>query len=253
MNIQYNFNNKIVLVTGGSRGIGRDIAIKFAKSGAKVAINYFRNKQAAEETEDIIRKFKGEVLLIKGNVAEEKYVEKIVEEIKEKWGKLDILIANAASGVLKPALEINKKHWEWTMNINAFSLITLIQKIKEISYGDLSVVVISSLGSKRGIPNYSIVGASKAALESIVRHLTVELSQYNIRLNCVSAGTVETDALKHFPNREEIIKEAYEKTPSKRLTTPEDISNLVLFLSSEESNQIRGQTIVIDGGYSIST
>ncbi len=244
---------KNALVTGGSRGIGRAIAIKLASMGANVAINYLRNTKFAEETASMIEEKGVKALSIKANVAEEKDVDFLFEEIEREFGGVNILISNAASGVLRPALRLKRRHWDWTMTINAGALLYLVKKcypyMKKEKRG--AIVAVSSLGAIRAIPNYAAVGASKAALESLVRHLSIELAPAGINVNIVSAGVVETDALKHFPNRDIIISEAKKKTPAGKLTTPEDVAEVVAFLCSESAQMIQGQRIIIDGGYSI--
>lgn len=243
---------KTAFITGGSRGIGAAIAVRLAEKGADVAINYWRNRKAAETTAEKIRSHGRKALTLKANVADEKGLHRCFDELKNEFGTLDILISNAASGVLKPAMDLTSRHWQWTMDINAATMLHLMQHsfpMMEANGG--KVVAISSLGSVRAIPNYSAVGASKAALESLVRHLSVEMAPKNINVNIVSAGVVDTDALKHFPNRNEILDNSAVKTPAGRLITPEDVADVTLFLVSDYAAMIHGQTIVVDGGYSI--
>jgi enoyl-[acyl-carrier protein] reductase III len=250
--IDLNLKGKTALVTGGSRGIGRAIALKLAEAGVDVAINYLRNRTAATETIREIEKAGVRAHAIRANVGHYDNIEVMVTELEREFSALDILISNAASGVLKPALELTERHWRWTMDINAGTLLPLAQRclpLMEKKGGN--IIAVSSLGSIRAIPNYTAVGASKAALESVIRHLAVELAPLGVSVNAVSAGVVDTDALKHFPNREDMLQHSLEKTPSGRLTTPEDVANIVLFLCSDLAEQIRGQTIIIDGGYSI--
>jgi enoyl-[acyl-carrier protein] reductase III len=242
---------KVSLITGGSRGIGRSIALRLAESGSDVAINFFRNKKAALATAGEIEKLGRKAKIYRANVANEEHLHKMFENLTNDFGRLDVLISNAASGVLKPALELTSRHWKWTLDINALTLLHLIQHSMPLMPDGGKVVAISSLGSVRAIPNYSAVGASKAALESLVRHLSVELAPNNINVNIVSAGVVDTDALRHFPNREEMIDVSLKKTPAGRLTTPADVADTCLFLVSPYSKMIHGQTIVVDGGYSI--
>jgi len=249
--LSLSLKGKKALVTGGSRGIGRAIAIRLAEAGADVAINYLRHRQKAEETAQKIRETGQEALILRGNVAEEAHLDAIFGEIKDQFGQLDILISNAATGILKPAVELTLKHWHWTMDINAGTLLLLVQRSLPLMKKGGKIIAVSSLGSVRAIPNYTAVGASKAALESLVRHLAVELAPHNINVNAIAPGLVLTDALKHFPNREELIQGSLAKTPAQRLTTPEDIANVVVFLCSDLAQMIRGQTIVVDGGYSI--
>ena len=171
--------------------------------------------------------------------------------IEEDFGHLDILVSNAASGVLKPALELTERHWNWAMDINARALLTLVQQGVPLMKRGSRIIGVSSLGSVRAIENYTTVGASKAALESLVRHLAIELGPKGINVNTISAGAVDTDALKHFPNREEILRVAAERTPLGRLTTPQDVADIALFLCSDLSTMIQGQIITVDGGYAV--
>jgi len=250
-NFNLSLKGKVVLVTGGSRGIGRAIAVKLAQAGAHVAINYLRQRTAADETVRLIEETGARALAIRANVGEHDNIHHMIDQIENTFGKLDILISNAASGVLKPAMELTERHWHWTMDINAGTLLPLTQHALPLMKNGGTIIAVSSLGSIRAIHNYAAVGASKAALESLIRHLAVELAPDNIKVNAISAGTVDTDALKHFPNRDILLTESLKRTPTGRLTTPDDVANVALYLCSPFSDQVQGQTIVIDGGYSI--
>jgi enoyl-[acyl-carrier protein] reductase III len=243
---------KCVLVTGGSRGIGRAISKRMAEQGARVCFNYLRNREAAKEATEIISAVGLEPLGIKANVADADHVDRMFDEIREKFGRLDILVSNAALGVLKPVTELREKDWRWTMDINARALVKLAKHSIELM-GDRggSIVGVSSLGSTRAIPFYGAIGASKAALESLVRHLAIENAAKGIRVNVVSGGAVDTDALKHFPNREDILAESIKRSPAGKLVTPEDMADAVLFLVSDLAKMIHGQTLIVDGGTSI--
>lgn len=173
------------------------------------------------------------------------------DEIENEFGRLDYLVSNAASGVLKPAMELTERHWNWAMDINARALLTLVQQGVRMMQSGSRIMAVSSLGAIRAIENYTTVGASKAALESLVRHLAVELGPKGININTISAGAVDTDALKHFPNRDQILGTALERTPLGRLTTPDDVADIALFLCSDLSAMIQGQVITVDGGYAI--
>lgn len=250
--MQIDLKGHTALVTGGSRGIGRAIAVRLAQSGARVAINYLRNRTAAQETADRIQEAGSEALLLKANVGEQEDLERLFATLRSEWGdRLDILISNAASGVIRPAMELTLRHWDWTMSINAATLLPLTQQARPMMVEGGSVVAVSSLGALRAIPMYAAVGASKAALESLVRHLAVELADQGIRINAVSAGVVDTDALRHFPNRDDILGNSRVKTPIGRLTSPEDVADVALFLVSPLAKMIVGQTITVDGGYSV--
>lgn len=243
---------KRALVTGASRGIGRAIALSLADFKVDVAINFFRHRAAAEEVRDEIEKRGARSVVVRGNVANPVHVAEMFEEIDKAWGGLDILISNAASGVLKPIEELTLHHFHWTMEINAAALLPLAQHFVRLpASGEKIIVAVSSLGAVRAIPNYTLVGASKAALESMVRHLAAELAPRGVRVNAVSAGTVDTDALKHFPNRDDLLEESRRRTPAGRLIAPQDVANAVVFLCTEFASMIHGQTILVDGGYAI--
>jgi len=234
-----------VFVTGGSRGIGRAIATRFARDGAKrIAIGYLRNDRAAEETAEDLRTLGADVVLVRGNVTSDNVLEQVAA-----LGPLDVLVHNAATGVIRPALETEDKHWDWTVNANARALLQLARVTAPQMPDGASIVAISSLGAQRVLENYVLVGTSKAALESLVRYLGVELAP-RIRVNAVSGGVVETGALEHFPNRDEMLR-AGAANPVGRLVTPDDIAGAVAFLCSPDADMIRGQTIVVDGGFSL--
>jgi enoyl-[acyl-carrier protein] reductase III len=236
-----------VFVTGGSRGIGKAIALRFAKLGAaRVAIGYLRNDRAAEATAEELGAVGAEAVLVRGNVAGEGVSRQVAE-----LGSLDALVHNAATGVIRPALELEEKHWNWTIDANARALLSLARAAAPAMAAGSSIVGISSLGASRVLENYVLVGTSKAALESLVRYLAVELAPRGIRVNAVSGGVVETEALDHFPNREQMLESARERTPAGRMVEPRDIADAVVFLCSPEAEMIRGQTIVVDGGYSL--
>ena len=234
-----------VFVTGGSRGIGRAIALRFAREGAeRIAIGYLRNDSAAEEAAEELRVLGAEVTLVRGNVTSQRVLDQVAA-----LGALDVLVHNAATGVIRPALETEDKHWDWTMNANARALLQLARVAAPSMPDGSSIVALSSLGAQRVLDNYVLVGTSKAALESLVRYLGVELAP-RIRVNAVSGGVVETGALEHFPNREEMLRSGA-ANPVGRLVTPDDIAGAVAFLCSKDADMIRGQTIIVDGGFSL--
>ena len=241
------FEGASVFVTGGSRGIGREIALRFAAEGvARVAIGYLRNDAAAERTAGELRAKGSEVVLVRGNVSSSR----VAEQVRE-LGPLTALVHNAATGVIRPALETDEKHFEWTMAVNARALLTLAQAAVPTMEPGSSIVALSSLGAQRVLDNYVLVGASKAALEAIVRYLAVELAPNGIRVNAVSGGVVDTDALDHFPNKEQMLGWARERTPAGRMVTPADLAEAVVFLCSPAAEMVRGQTLVVDGGFSL--
>jgi enoyl-[acyl-carrier protein] reductase III len=240
------FDGASVLVTGGSRGIGKAIALRFALLGArKVAIGYLRGDRAAEETAEELRALGVEPTLVRGSVASTRVAEEVAA-----LGRLDVLVHSAATGVIRPALETEDRHWDWTLSANARALLSLTRAAAPSMPPGSSIVALSSLGSVRVLDDYALVGVSKAALEALVRYLAVELAPRGIRVNAVSAGVVETGALDHFPNKEAML-EMGERNPVGRPVTPEDVAGCVTFLCSREAEMIRGQTLVVDGGWSL--
>ena len=251
------FQEKVVLITGSGRGIGRTIALRFGQLGAHVVVNFFRNRSPAEKTAEEIRAMGSRALVIKANVGNIDDLAMIFAQIEATFGGLDIFIHNAASGYNRGVMEQKPKGWDWTMNINARSLLFAAQHAVPLmeTQGGGAIIAISSLGSERVIPDYVTVGASKAALETLVRYLGVELADKKIIVNAVSPGLVDTDALRHFASFEEygqaVIKEVDSNTPAGRLVTTEDVADVVCFLASSQAKMICGQTIVLDGGYSL--
>jgi len=240
------FEGASVFVTGGSRGIGKAIALRFAGLGAtRVAIGYMRSDSAAQETAEELRALGAEPVLIRGNITSEQVLEEVA-----LLGALDVLVHNAATGVIRPALDTDDRHWDWTLNANARALLALARVVAPQMLPGASIIGISSLGSHRVLENYTLVGTSKAALEALIRYLAVELGPLGIRANAVSGGVVDTGALEHFPNREEMLRMGSDN-PAGRLVEPEDIAQAVTFLCSPEAEMIRGQTLIVDGGFSL--
>ena len=240
------FAGASVFVTGGSRGIGKAIALRFAGLGAtRVAIGYMRSDAAAEQTAEELEALGAKPILIRGNISSNRVLEEVAE-----LGALDVLVHNAATGVIKPALETSDKHWDWTLTANTRALLALTRVVAPQMLPGASIIGISSLGAQRVLENYTLVGTSKAALEALIRYLAVELAPLGIRANAVSGGVVDTGALEHFSNREEMLRMGA-ANPAGRLVKPEDIAEAVTFLCSPEAEMIRGQTLIVDGGFSL--
>jgi enoyl-[acyl-carrier protein] reductase III len=246
---------KTALITGSGRGIGRAIALRLASDGADIIVNFVRNKAPAEEVASMIRDMGRTALVAQANISKIEDIDRLFDTIEEQFGGLDIFISNAASGFNRPAMEQKVSGWDWTMDVNARAFLFAAKRAVPLMQqrGGGSIVAISSPGSSRVMPEYISVGASKAALEALTRYLAVELAEMNIVVNAVSPGLVETGALLHFTalSDPEVIPRAVANTPAGRLTLPEDVADLTAFLCSPAAFMIRGQVIVLDGGFTL--
>ena len=244
---------KTALVTGAARGIGRAVAHKLASAGCDLIVNYYNSHEEAEALCAEFIALGRRAIAVKASVSQPDSVDELFTELRKHFDRLDIVVSNAASGVLKPALEMTLKHWRWCMETNAFALNLLAQRAAPMmNNGGGRIIAMSSLGSVRAMPNYAFIGASKAALESLVRSLAQELGPSGIRVNAVSAGVVETDALSYFPNREELIASFKARTPAGPVLTPQDVAGAVYLLCLPEAAMINGHTLFVDGGFAIS-
>lgn len=244
------FTNKVALITGGARGIGKATALKLARAGADIAIVYYNSSDEAQSLTEELKGLGRKAVAIQANVADHQSVKEMYAVFREHFNHLDFLISNAASGVLKPALKMSTKHWRWCLETNALALNHLVSAGLEFMSKGGRVIALSSLGAERAIPNYGFIGASKAALEALVRSLSLELAEYGITANTVSAGVVDTDALKHFPNREQLLEEFQAHSLAGRPLLPQDVADSIYLLCLPEAQMINGHTLFVDAGYS---
>jgi len=243
---------KTALVTGAARGIGRAVAQKLARAGCDVVVNYYSSHDEADALCGEIRALGRRALAVKASVGIPDSVDELFAQLRGQFPRLDIVVSNAASGVLRPALEMTLKHWRWCMETNAFALNLLAQRAAPMMGSGGRIVAMTSLGSARALPNYAFIGASKAALEALVRSLAQELGPRGIRVNAVSAGVVDTDALAHFPNRDELLASFAARTPAGPVLTPDDVAGAVYLLCLPEASMVNGHTLFVDGGFAIS-
>lgn len=244
------FAGKVALITGGARGIGKATALKLAQAGSDIAVVYYNSSDEAQSLVEEIQGLGRKAAAIQTNVADHQSVKEMFSQFREQFNQLNFLISNAASGVLKPALKMSTKHWRWCMETNALALNHLVTEGRELMPKGSRVIALSSLGALRAIPNYSFIGASKAALEALVRSLSLELAVYGITVNTISAGVVDTDALKHFPNREQLLDEYQAHALADRPLTPQDVADAVYLLCRPEAAMINAHTLFVDAGYS---
>ncbi|MCL4761443.1 MAG: enoyl-[acyl-carrier-protein] reductase FabL [Burkholderiales bacterium] len=245
-------SGRVAFITGGARGIGRACARKLATAGCDVAVNYYNSHDEAEALCGELRSLGRRAVALQGSVGDPDSVAEMFAGLDAAFDRLDFVVSNAASGVLKPALEMKLKHFRWCMETNAFALALLAQHAAPRMREGGRIVAMSSLGSLRAMPHYGFVGASKAALESLVRTFAQELGPKGIRVNAVSAGVVDTDALAYFPNRDQLLAEFAARTPAGPRLTPEDVAGAVYLLCLPEAAMINGATLFVDGGFAIS-
>jgi enoyl-[acyl-carrier protein] reductase III len=246
-----NHRGKKALVTGGTRGIGRAIALRLAEEGAEVVLNYLDNDAAAEEALALVRKKSPGSSLAKANLADPDAAKGLAEEAVRRLGHVDYLVHCAALGTFKRVLDLRANQWDLSFDINVKSFLLVVQRLAKHMPKGGSVVALSSSGASRAVPNYGAIGISKAALEALVRYLAAELIPEGVRVNAVSAGPVDTRSLASFPGHEEMKRELVRRTPAGRLGRPEDLAGLVSFLLSPDADWIVGQTLVADGGLSL--
>ncbi len=247
-------SGKTALITGSSRGIGRAIALKLARCGADIALHYVRKKQAAEEVAAVIEGMGRRAILLKANLAEAEQIEAMLNELTTQMGRCDIFVGNAASGTPREVLDVTDKHWDWTMDVNARSILRCVQRLApamaQAGWG--RVINLTSPGSQRVLPHYGAIGLSKAVVDTLTRYLAADLAPKGIIVNAVSPGLVNTDAVTAFPvDLQATFEYARSRTPAGHLVTPEDVAGIVAFLCSDAAAMIVGQVITVDGGYGI--
>jgi enoyl-[acyl-carrier protein] reductase III len=247
---------KVALVTGASRGIGRGIALTLAEYGADVVVHYARKAGMANDVVKEIESRGRRAVAVKANLAERAKTEAMLDEVEKVFGGCDIFVANAASGGFRPMMETSDKHWDWAMDINARSILHCAQRLaphmQQRGWG--RIITVTSLGAVRVVPNYGAVGLSKSVIESLTRYLAVELAPKGIIVNSISPGLVETDALSTMGIDERAtIDYVKQRNPARRLVTPSDIGKTAAFLCTDAAEMIIGQTIIVDGGFSLLT
>ena len=242
---------RAIVVTGGGRGIGRAIALRFTEAGARVFINFFVNREAAEKTAREVEMAGGQAHVLQADMKDPAQVTRMFADIGAMTGRVDVLVNNAASGVLKGALELSAKQWDWVMATNARPFLLCAQDAARLMGVGGRIIGLTSLGSGRVIPGYAAIGASKAAAEAITRYLAVELAPRGITVNTVCAGAIDTDIWRLIPDGERLLETARRRTPSGGLVTAEAVAEVVYFLASPAAHSIQGQIIVADGGYSL--
>ncbi|HEY1790294.1 MAG TPA: SDR family oxidoreductase [Verrucomicrobiae bacterium] len=234
------------LVTGGTRGLGRAISLQLAGAGAKVIANYLRNEKAALELKTLAGQKQLSLELCRADLTTPNGLAQVEAAVKQHGSQLAGLVHCAANGTHKPFEELTARHLQWTMALNVSSFFDLVKMFLPQFASGSSIVALSSAGGMRAVPKYSVVGASKGALESLARHLAVELAPRGIRVNLIAPGAVATEVWNAIPDQETRLAEAIRRSPSGRLVTPEEVAGAVHFLCSPAASGINGQTLIVD-------
>jgi len=248
-------SGRVALVTGSARGLGRAGAIRLAQAGADVVVNYVASQAAATEVAEQIAALGRRAMVVKADVSEEDDVRSMVEHVGQTWGRLDIVVSSAATGGFRPVLGATTRNFEAAMRTNVMALVYLVQAampLLERGPHRGKVVAISSHGSHMALPMYGMIGASKAALESLVRHLTLEVGDRGVNINTVKAGLVDTDSTRRIPDADRVFQAQLDRTMvGQRKLAAEDVADAVVFLSSPMADMIQGATLIVDGGAAI--
>jgi enoyl-[acyl-carrier protein] reductase III len=249
-------SGKVALVTGASRGIGRACAVRLARAGTDVVINYVSSQSAANDVAQEIMALGRRVAVVKADVAEQDDVAAMMEFVGRTFGKLDVIVSNAATGGFRPLLASTTRNFEATMKTNVLAMVYLVQsglKLLEKASGRGKVIGISSHGSHLALPMYGMIGGSKAAMESIARHLAMEVGGRGINVNVVKAGLVDTDSSRALPHSAEIFEATrrFKSMTGDRMLNADDVADAVLFLASPLSDMVQGETLTVDGGTAV--
>ena len=246
---RFSMRGKRVLVVGGTRGIGRAIAWRLAASGAEVIVNYVRDDEAAGRLMSESASGGLEVEAVRADVSSDKGREQLLQAVTARFADLTALVFAAATGVHRPFEQLTGRHFDFTYALNVKAFLALVQALAgKMATAGSSVIALSSEGAVHAMQHYGLVGSSKAALESLCRHLAVELAPKGIRVNVLSPGTVRTDAWNVLPDADRRLAGAAARSPRGTLTTLEEVAWAAQFLASDASSGLAGHTLVVDGG-----
>jgi NAD(P)-dependent dehydrogenase (short-subunit alcohol dehydrogenase family) len=248
------FENKIALITGSSRGIGKALALTLARAGAKVVVNYNRNADLAAATVAEIESLGSPAVAVQADMESLDGVERLFEHVESEFGRLDLFVSNAAASSFKKVLELKAHNLDRSFDLNVRAFVLGAQRAVKLMHEGGRIVVLSSYGSARAYPTYANLGSNKAAVEAWVRYMAVEFAPYGINVNAVSGGLIDTESCAYFYERVPgmaPIASVLAKIPKARMGTPQEVADTIAFLLAPESEYITGQTICVDGGLSV--
>lgn len=248
------FADKVVVISGASRGIGRESALLFGREGARVVVNYKKNQEAAEAVVAAVKAAGGDGIAVQADMEDQAQIAALFQRTREAYGRVDVLVANAAATAFKPLLDIKAHNLDRTFRLTVHGFLFLVQQAVAMMPPGGRIIAVSGWDSIRFMRGHGVLGAAKAAVESMTRYLAVELGPKGINVTGVSPGPVVTDSFHTYAKDD---WDWYEKTwlsytPSGRWAQPLEVAEIIAFLASPASSLITGQTIVCDGGVSLS-
>src|SRR5262252_7526219 len=243
-------NGKVAVVTGASKGIGAAIAEKFGAEGAKVVVNYARDKAGAEKVVQKIYQLGGEALAVQADVSKAQGVKKLLAATEAAFGKVDILVNNAGVYEFRPLGSVDEEHYRKIFDLNVLGLLLTTKEAVAHMNGDGgSIINVSSIAAKTPAINSSVYSATKGAVDVISRALALELAPRKIRVNSLSPGATETEGVLSLPEYKNGFEQlAITRTPLGRMGTGEDIAKAALFLASDDSGWVTGEELLVGGG-----
>lgn len=250
----FSLKDKTAVITGASRGIGRAMALLFARAGARVVVSS-RKIEACQKVVDEIEAAGGQALAVACNISHKDQIEALVGQAEAAWGGVDVLVCNAAvNPFYGPMSEIPDEAFAKTLHVNIVSNTWLVNRAAPgmVQRGGGSIIVVSSIGGLKGSRTLGAYAISKAADMQLVRNLALEWGRQGIRANCIAPGLVRTDFAKALWDNPETLERALRNSPLRRIGEPEDIAGTALLLASDAGRFITGTTIVVDGGVTIS-
>jgi NAD(P)-dependent dehydrogenase (short-subunit alcohol dehydrogenase family) len=244
------FEDRVALITGASRGIGRTLAVSLAARGATPIINFRRNEDAAREVVAEVERMGVSALAIRADIEDLAELDSMFDQVKERFGRLDFFVANASASNFRPLMELKPHHLERTFNLNVRAFVVGTQHAVRLMDQGGRIVVLSSYGSPRSFPTYANLGSAKAAAEVWARYMAVELAPLGINVNALTPGIIESDSSAYFYNTGLVapLDTVVPRIPKQRLGTVQEVADCVLFLLSPASEYVTGTTLVVDGG-----
>ncbi|MGD0288133.1 MAG: SDR family oxidoreductase [Candidatus Binataceae bacterium] len=249
------FKDKVALITGGTRGLGRAIAMTLARGGATIALNYRRDEESALRTLAEVRELAPRSILLKADMEDDAQVRGLVESAGRQLGRIDILVVNAAATAFKPLLAVKPHHLTRTFNLSVGGFVAAVQEASNFMGDGGRILMISGIDSMRYLPGHGVLGAAKAAMEAMVRDFAFELGPRGITVNGVNFGMIDSDSSRIYfgDDFERAMKVTAERTALKRLPELDEVASVVALLCTPEARYVTAQIIMVDGGLTLAS